>query len=38
MRASVKALVAKSRDEIIRHVKAGGRPIDLLVRDDELPN
>ena len=38
MRASIKALVTKSRDEIIRHVAKGGHPLELLVRDDERPN
>jgi hypothetical protein len=39
-RSAIESLVAKSRDEIIRYVKAGGNPVELLVRDekDELSN
>ncbi len=38
MRSAVKKLVQASRDEIIKYAKAGGNPLDLLVKDDKLPN
>jgi hypothetical protein len=40
MRTAVKKLVQASREEIIQHVKAGGHPLELLVRNekDERPN
>jgi hypothetical protein len=38
MRSAVKKLVQASRDEIIQYAKAGGNPLELLVKDDNFPN